>query len=870
MKTFAHYELIDTIGRGGMGVVYKARDTKLGRFVALKFLPEERATDKRLIARFRREARAASALNHPNICTIYDIDDADGQTFIVMELLNGVSLKDFIHGQPLGIDSAISIAIDIADALEASHASGIVHRDIKPSNVFVCANNRIKVLDFGLALQTEPVDVPGEIGRTIDAHEMTASGTAIGTIAYMAPEQARCEEVDGRADLFSLGAVLYEMVTGRAAFASGSIALTFQAILTGKPKPPSKINPAVTPDLERIVLRLLEKDRERRYSSVGQLKTDLERLRGGQPLVQAVPAPHRLWSWVLAGAAVLLSGVAVWMGLHSSSAKPVSDYSVFIHFTSQPGTELFPSFSPDGKTVAYASASAGNSDIYIQRVGGRNPINLTSDCPVDDTQPAFSPTGDWIAFRSERDGGGIFIMGATGESVRRVSDSGFNPAWSPDGTQLVFAEETVGDNPQYRYTNSSLWTVNVATGEKKKLYAGDAVQPQWSPHGDRIVYWAKNAGHRDIWTIRADGTNPVALTKDASLDWSPVWAADGQAIYFSSDRGGGTDLWRWPVDEKTGRSTGTPQAITKGGTAQRLHPTISSDGTKIAYVEETVTENIFQVPFDPVFGRPSGRPKAVTTGARTVSAPDVARDGKHIAFQSLGKKLDVYVAGIDGTGERQLTDDEFQYRIPRWSPNGKQIAFYSNRSGHFQIWSINVDGSGLRQLSDDGSDGVLRAVWSPDGNHLAARHGDGTTFILSLLQGEATRSLPSPPDASELFDVWNWSPDGDWLAGHRISRATGQAEGLAVYSLRTGMFQTLTDDIGDQPVWLNDSRRLLFKDKSKIYSVDRDSRKVSEILDVRPSSIKSLGQLPEDNKIVVFSEEQREADIWLLTADKSK
>jgi len=264
LKTFAHYELIDTIGRGGMGVVYKARDTKLGRLVALKFLPEDRATDKRLIARFRREARAALALNHPNICTIFDIGDADGQTFIVMELLDGVSLKDFIHGKPLPIEVAIPIAIEMAEALEASHARGIVHRDIKPSNVFVCANNHIKVLDFGLALQTEPAEVTGQIGQTLDANELTISGTAIGTVAYMAPEQARCEEVDMRADLFSFGAVFYEMLTGKSAFASGSIALTFQAILSGNPEPPSKLNSAVGPELEAIVLRLLEKNRERR------------------------------------------------------------------------------------------------------------------------------------------------------------------------------------------------------------------------------------------------------------------------------------------------------------------------------------------------------------------------------------------------------------------------------------------------------------------------------------------------------------------------------------------------------------------------------------------------------------------------------
>jgi Tol biopolymer transport system component/tRNA A-37 threonylcarbamoyl transferase component Bud32 len=870
VKKFAHYELIDTIGRGGMGVVYKARDTKLGRLVALKFLPEDRATDKRLIARFRREARAASALNHPNICTIYDIDDVDGRTFIVMELLNGVSLKEFINGKPVAIDVAIPIAWDIADALEASHASGIVHRDIKPSNVFVCANNRIKVLDFGLALQTEPAESRGQVGQTIDAHELTGSGTAIGTIAYMSPEQARCEEVDGRADLFSFGAVLYEMLTGKAAFAAGSIAQTFEAILNGHPKPPSELNSAVSPELDGIVLRLLEKRREKRYQSVAELKTDLQRLRGDWTRTQIVtisrPKPV---SALLIALVLILTAASAWLAFRFLQQKPGTDHSTLTHFTSQPGPEWFPTFSPDGKTIAYASMASGNWDIYLQRVGGRNTNNITGDFKADDTEPAYSPSGEQIAFRSERDGGGIFIMGETGESPRRISDSGYNPAWSPDGKRLVFAEENVTDNPQYRRTTSSLWTVTVATREKKKLYAGDAVQPRWSPHGDRIVYWAKNSGRREIWTIRSDGTDPVPLTNGAALDWSPVWSADGW-IYFSSDRGGGSDLWRIPVNERSGRSTGPAEAMTKGGTAQRLHATISADGQKIAYVEETVTENIFQVPFDPVSAKVTGAPSPITVGDRIVSDPDIRPDGKRVAFQSLGKKMDIYVINVDGTGERQLTDDDSQYRVPRWSPDGKQIAVYSNRTGRFQIWTIDVDGGGLRQISDDGTRGVLRSVWEPNGNHLAASRDDGSTFILSLLKGEPARAIPAPSDPNESFDVWTWSPDGLWLAGHRKSSTTGGYAGIAVYSVQTGMFQNLTDS-GTSPVWLKDNRRLLFvNDRGKIAILDRQSRKITDLLDVKPNQVESLSQLSKDNNVIVFSVQQREADIYLINRDPSK
>jgi serine/threonine protein kinase len=870
VKTFAHYELMDTIGRGGMGVVFKARDTRLGRLVALKFLPEDRATDKRLIARFRREARSASALNHPNICTIYDIDDAEGQTFIVMELLNGVSLKEFISGKPLPIDVAIPIALDIADALEASHANGIVHRDIKPSNVFVCANNRIKVLDFGLALQTEPADAPSQIGQTIDAHELTVSGTAIGTIAYMSPEQARCEEVDGRADLFSFGAVLYEMLTGKPAFAAASIAQTFEAILNEQPKPPSELNSAVSPELDAIVLRLLEKRRERRYQSVIELKTDLHRLRGDWTRTQIVTISRpKPLSSLLVALVVILTVASVWSGFRLLQQRPAADRSTLMRFTSQPGPEWFPSFSPDGKTIAYASKASGNWDIYLQRVGGRNPINLTIDSKEDDTEPAFSPSGESIAFRSERDGGGIFIMGATGESAHRITDFGFNPAWSPDGTQLVFAEENVGDNPQYRYTTSSLWTVVIATREKKKLFAGDAVQPQWSPHSDRIVYWAKNSGQRDIWTIRSDGTDPFQLTNDTALNWSPAWSADGKAIYFSSERGGASDLWRIPVNEKTGRSTGAAEAVTKGGTAQRLHPTISADGQKIAYVEETFTENIFQVPFDPVSAKVTGALKAITVGDRTVSDPDMSPDGKRVTFQSRGKKMDIYVAGADGTGERQLTDDDSQYRVPRWASDGKQIAVYSNRTGRFQIWLIHADGSGMREIPDDGAGGVLRAVWDPDGNHLASRYGDGSNFILSLLKGESTRAIPALPDQAEIFDVWTWSPDGNWLAGHRTSRTTGKNAGLTVYSLQSRMFRNLTDS-GSFPVWLNDNRRLLFVDHDGISIVDRESRQIADVLDVKPYAVESLSQFSRDNRMLVFSIGQRQADIWLISRESSR
>ena len=596
----------------------------------------------------------------------------------------------------------------------------------------------------------------------------------------------------------------------------------------------------------------------------------------------AVPLPKNSLAALLAVLVLILSVV----GFQFLQPQPNrrSDQVVFTHFTSQPGPELFPSFSPDGKTIAYAGAAAGNWNIYIQRVGGHNPTNLTADSPADDTQPAFSPSGESIAFRSERDGGGIFIMGATGESVRRITDFGFNPAWSPDGKQLVFAEEnvvdaeeTVVDNP-HRHRISSLWTVMIATGEKKKLFVGDAVQPQWSPNGDRIVYWAESGERRSIWTIRPDGTDPVPLTY-AGFDWSPAWAANGEAIYFCSDRGGRSKIWRIPVNEHSGLSTGAAEAVTKGGTTQQMHPALSADG-KVAFVDARVTENIFWVRFDPVAGRITGTPKAVTAGDRVVGEADLALDGGHIVFQSKarvpdlgpegerivlnGEKENLYVARVDGSGERQLTDDNFQNRVPRFSPDGMQVTFYSNRAGSYQIWSISTDGRGLNQISHDPAADVLRAVWSPEGTHLAERHGDGATFIVSLLKGEPVERLPPPPNPAEIFDVWSWSPDGNWLAGHRTSRTNGHKQGLVLYSLPTKTYQNLTES-GTFPVWLQDSRKLLFVDDvGKIVLLDRESRKITDLLNVKPNVVSSLAQLSRDNKTIIYSVEQTEADLWMM------
>ena len=540
-QTISHYKVLEQIGGGGMGVVYRAEDTSLQRQVALKFLPPDIVNDRQAVERFKREARAASALNHPNICTIHEIDEHEGRPFIVMELMKGQTLKEKLLRGPLKTDEVLELGIQLADALDAAHSEGIVHRDVKPANLFVTERGQAKILDFGLA-KAQPGEAADAPTMTNEPEQLTSPGSAVGTAAYMSPEQARGEELDARTDLFSLGVVLYEMVTGKRPFFGTTTALTFDAILHKAPTAPVRLNPDVPAELERVINKLLEKDRDLRCQFAAELRADLRRMRRDTDSSRTVAAsavePAKSQRNLLIPALALAGIIAVvglaYVVMSGSGEAPrfVDLNPTFRPLTSQRGVEIMPSLSPDGASFVYADETSGNLDIYLRRIGGENTINLTADSPVFDGYPSFSPNGESIAFVSGRDGGGIFVMGATGESVRRLTDFGFNPTWSPDGTKVLFATEGLVAFPSVgRIIVSGLWTVDVATEETNKVFDGDAVQPVWSPNGYRIAYWARSfagGGQGDIWTILAAGGDPVAVTSDVALDWNPVWSPDDQ------------------------------------------------------------------------------------------------------------------------------------------------------------------------------------------------------------------------------------------------------------------------------------------------------------------------------------------------------
>jgi serine/threonine protein kinase len=864
-RHIAHYEVGERIGAGGMGQVYRAHDTKLGRDVAIKVLPASFALDPERLLRFEREARVLAALNHPHIAAIYGLEKADGVFALILELVEGPTVADRLASGPMPIREALPLAHQIAEALEAAHAKGIIHRDLKPANIKIAADGVVKILDFGLAKALSAEESESDLSKwptvTTDG---TRDGRILGTPGYMSPEQARGQAVDKRTDIWAFGCVMYHMLTGRMSFVGETASDTISAVL-GREPDWHALPDATPPSMLRLLRQCLEKDPKRRLHDIADARIEIEDAISSGAKDRIVPAglshrADRRWrraTVVSLAACATAVAILVWRWNPTPAARQLS----FTQLTSQPGPELYPSLSPDGQMLVYAAKTSGNWDIHLQRVGGQKPINLTEDSPADDTQPAFSPDGKRIAFRSERDGGGIFIMGATGESIKRLTNSGYNPAWSPDGTEVVYSTLLFARPDARSSPSSRLFTANVTTDAHRLLTSNvrDAVQPQWSPHGYRIAYWAMNdAAFRDIWTISATGGSPIPVTDDAYVDWNPVWSPDGRWLYFSSDRGGSMNLWRVGIEESSGKILGIPEAVTTPSPYSGSI-SVSRDGNRLAYVQQVRTVNLTKISFDPVRETTVGLPVQITRGLNDTIMPHLSPDGQWVAFNTFGTKEVLFVVRTDGTGLRQLTEDAYRYRWPQWSPDGKRIGVFSDRSGRMEVWAMNTDGIALQQLTNFGCN--RGPLWSPDGTRFVCQHFTTATWVIVAV-GSPTNYVPlSTPPWSDRLQVTDWSPKGWRLAGN-VSTPDG-FNGIALFDIDSRQYREVTE-FGQNPIWLSDSRRLLFHHDGKLYLADTASKKVHDVLSIAPYEVEATFHISNDDRLIVFGSVVAEADIWMM------
>ena len=879
-----HYRLAEKIGEGAMGVVWRATDTTLDRDVAIKILPAEFAVDAERLARFEREAKALASLNHPKIAAVYGFHEAQGVRFLAMELVAGEDLSQRISHGPLPMDEALDAAQQIAAGLHAAHENGIVHRDLKPANVKITKDGKVKVLDFGLAKTYGPQAISG--GSMTMTSAGTAAGMILGTAAYMSPEQARGKPVDRRTDVWAFGCLLYEMLAGRVAFPGETVTDVLAAIVHKEPEWDA-LPAAARPRVERVIKRCLVKDpreRVRDLADIGLLLREIGADRDGEAVnaaIAPVVAPRRSWIQIAAiGVIGILLGTLVgmrWLGRPSASGKIAASgarVAAINQLTDLPGVQDAPNLSPDGKSLLYVAGDGGDEDIFLLRVGGENAINLTTTSAANDYDPAFSPDGERIAFGSDREGGGLFVMGATGESPKKIAPEGAHPSWSPDGRRIVYSTERVVD-PFSRQTIASLWVVDVTSGEKKRIYEGDAVQPVWSPSGKRIAFFAVNEGQRDVATIPADGGRPTAVTHDRATEWDPFWSPDNRWLYFFSDRRGGPDLWRIAVDGATGAVSGEPEPVTTGS-SRPMQGSISADGRRIALEIDASRGELLKTAFDPLACRPLGPPATLFTSASPFTQMNVSHDGSWIAYRTTAPQENLFVMRGDGTGRRRLTDDAFRNRGPRWLNDEGWLVFYSNRSGVYQLWLIRRDGTDLRQLENGTELGPNVPVVSRDGKRVAMLlqpkgHAQqlGIASVDAAWFGSAVPALhPEVETAAGDFFPLSWSPDGTRIAGREITEGV-----LAIYTPGAGKLEPQRDRAGRDfgkwdlgAVWLPDGRRILAWDNRRDVATVWDTV-AREVRDVPGLPGPSELDLSTDGRTLILNRRVSEADIWMLTLD---